>query len=117
MANAIHPPRTRRPSQWRRIDIPAPLYRELEQEATIAGMSTQAYAAYILTKGIATLRAEAQIPFSERRGRAAAAAGAGAPSYCAPDSHDWLQGKGGALTCRICGGTSRRQGYSRTEGE
>lgn len=66
MKNALSPPRTRRPSQWKRIEIPATLYRELEQEAEIMHMSTQAYAAYVLTKGIAAAKALAEVPMKDR---------------------------------------------------
>lgn len=55
------------PAAWRRIELPADLYRELEAEAKAVHMSAQAYARYLIARGIQRERAQAEVPMRDRK--------------------------------------------------
>ena len=51
---------------WKRLEIPATLYRQIELDARISGMSTQAYAASLIRRGLLQDRVAANTPFRDR---------------------------------------------------
>ena len=53
---------------WKRLEVPVSLYRELERDARVVGMSTQAYAATLIGRGLKQDREAGNVSFRDRVG-------------------------------------------------
>lgn len=85
---------------WKRIELPAELHRELEREAKALHMSTQAYAAYLISRGLRIDRELAEVPFALRGEDGRFRTLHELQANC---SHDW-DGEGEPqMTCQRCG--------------
>lgn len=87
-------------TKWKQMDVPTDLHRELERAAKIAHLSTQGYAAYLLTRGLREDAALAEIPFRERRLTVPAIALRPDPTTC---QHRWWNPDFPTTTCIDCG--------------
>jgi hypothetical protein len=84
----------------KRLEIPAALYADLARDAARIGLSTQAYATSLITRGLAADRIREQVPFRYRDGQANDVVRSAQQDRCA---HEWDDKGRAECYCLKCG--------------